>query len=30
MGLDGIERVINRAREVVQPKWEDEVAVSDD
>ncbi|KAJ6017707.1 hypothetical protein N7451_001086 [Penicillium sp. IBT 35674x] len=28
-GLDGIERVIKRAREMA-PKWEDEVAVSDD
>lgn len=27
MGLDGIERVINRAREIGQKKWEDEVAI---
>jgi aspartate/methionine/tyrosine aminotransferase len=30
MGLDGIERVVNRAREMAVTKWEDEVAVSDD
>ncbi|KAJ5871677.1 uncharacterized protein N7529_004030 [Penicillium soppii] len=30
MGLDGIERVINRARELGVSKWEDEVAVADD
>ena len=30
MGLDGIERVIKRAREAVRPKWEDEVAIQDD
>jgi hypothetical protein len=29
-GLDGIERVIKRAREIGQQKWEDEVAVADD
>jgi aspartate/methionine/tyrosine aminotransferase len=30
MGLDGIERVVNRAREMAVTKWEDEVAISDD
>lgn len=30
MGLDGIERVVNRAREMGQKKWEDEVAIQDD
>lgn len=30
MGLDGIERVVKRAREMGVAKWEDEVAVSDD
>ncbi|OOF98109.1 hypothetical protein ASPCADRAFT_205366 [Aspergillus carbonarius ITEM 5010] len=30
MGLDGIERVIRRARAQFEPKWEDEVAVQDD
>lgn len=30
MGLDGIERVVKRARELGVSKWEDEVAVSDD
>lgn len=29
LGLDGIERVINRAREMGKAKWEDEVAVQD-